>query len=236
MDTQIDQPVHAPMPGSMAVNLSDRKIIDRILVGDKHHFELLVRRYNRRMFRLVRSIIKDATEAEDVIQETYILAYLNLRSFKGNDSAASWLARIAINEALSRLRCKRNHRIKQAADPEEGFTAYGPEQFVRTYQTLWLIESAIDDLPCDYRMVFILRAVEQLSVDETAEYLKIKPATVKTRLHRAKAILQRRMGRKLDELLVDAFPFGGLQCDRVVARLREAFVNQKLTPLAASSV
>lgn len=232
MNPQTDQIVaHASSaPASAADVLNDRSVIDRVLKGDTHLFELLMRRYNRRMFRLVRSIIKDTAEAEDAIQESYLQAYLNLRNFRGGDSAAGWLARIAINEALGRLRRRRVDPVKQAADPENGFTAYGPEQVARSHQTLWLIESAIDALPRNYRTVFVLRAVEQLSIDETAEYLNIKPATVKTRLHRAKTILQRRLGRKLEELVVEVFPFGGGQCNRVVKRLYRACADQRLSP------
>lgn len=199
--------------------MNDRAVIDRVLKGDTHLFELLMRRYNRRMFRLVRSIIKDSAEAEDALQESYLLAYLNLQSFKGCDSAAGWLARIAINEALGRLRRRHNDLPAWESDPEGGFTMYGPEHFARSHQALWLIESAIDTLPQDYRIVFVLRAVEQMSIDETAEYLNIKPATVKTRLHRAKVILRNRLRRKLEELVVEAFPFGGRQCNRIVERL-----------------
>lgn len=229
MNPQTDQPAYAfSTPESAADVLNDRSIIDRILVGDTHFFELLMRRYNRRMYRLVRSIIKDRAEAEDAIQESYLQAYLNLRSFRGDDSAAGWLARIAINEALGRLR-RRHADCAGAVDPESAVTAYGPEHFARSHQALWVIESAIDALPREYRMVFMLRAVEQLSIDETAEYLGIKPATVKTRLHRAKIILQRRLGRKLEELIADAFPFGGLQCNRVVERLHAACAELRLS-------
>jgi RNA polymerase sigma-70 factor, ECF subfamily len=222
INPQTGQYAHAsPSPESADV-LNDRTVIDRVLQGDKRLFELLMRRYNCRMFRLVRSIVKDSAEAEDVIQESYLLAYLNLSGFKGDGSAGGWLARIAINEALGRLRRRRDCPPPRMADMDGGFTVYGPEQSARSDEALWLIESAIDALPREYRTVFVLRAVEQLSIDETAEYLNIKPATVKTRLHRAKAILQRRLGRKLEELVVEAFPFGGRQCDRVVERLYAA--------------
>lgn len=227
---QPDQPAYASSSMRECSAMNDRAVIERVLKGDTRLFELLMRRYNRRMFRLVRSIIKDSAEAEDALQESYLLAYLNLRSFKGGDSAAGWLARIAINEALGRLRRRRGDLAERAADPESGFTAYGPEQVARSHQALWLIESAIDALPRDYRMVFMLRAVEQLSIDETAEHLNIKPATVKTRLHRAKTILQHRLGRKFEEFAVDAFPFGGGQCNRVVERLYAACADPGLSP------
>jgi RNA polymerase sigma-70 factor (ECF subfamily) len=231
MNLQIDQPVHASLsPPGVPENLSDREIIDQVLKGDTRLFELLLRRHNRRMFRLVRSILKNRAEAEDAIQEAYILAYLNLRSFKSGNSAAGWLARIAINEALGRLRRNRGDSLPLEENTESGFTVYGPEQFTRTHQALWLIESAIDGLPVNYRAVFMLRAVEQLTIEETAEYLDIKPATVKTRLHRAKVILQKCLGRKLEELAVDAFPFGGIECDRIVARLYATCVELRVSP------
>lgn len=198
--------------------LTDREVVDNILNGDKHLFELLMRRYNRRMFRLARSILRDSTEAEDVLQEGYILAYTNLQAFKGDVSAGGWLARIIVNEALGRLRRRHNiHSLDNEADLEQiDSTSRGPEQLANGRETLWMIESAIDRLPRSYRIVFMLRAVEQLSVNETAEYLDIPPATVKSRFHRARSILQERLARQLDELTQDAFTFGGGHCNRIV--------------------
>lgn len=201
------------------VTLTDREVVDYILNGDKHLFELLMRRYNRRMFRLARSILRDSMEAEDALQEGYVLAYTNLRSFKGDTSAAGWLARIVINEALGRLRRRHHiiHSLDSETNPEElNAGLENPEQLVNGRETLWMIESAIDRLPKCYRTVFVLRAVEQLSVNETAEYLDIPPATVKSRFHRARSILQNRLFKQVDELTQDVFTFGGSRCDRIV--------------------
>lgn len=198
--------------------LSDRQVVDNVLNGDKHLFELLMRRYNRRMFRLARSILKDSAEAEDVLQEGYILAYTNLDAFKGDAGAGGWLARIIVNEALGRLRRRHNiYSLNSETELENvGSTLRNPEQLTNSHETLWLIESAIDRLPKCYRMVFVLRAVEQLSVNETAEYLDIQPATVKSRFHRARSILQRRLIKQVGELMPDVFSFGGRHCDRIV--------------------
>lgn len=200
------------------VTLTDREVVDYILNGDKHLFELLMRRYNRRMFRLARSILRDSMEAEDALQEGYVLAYTNLRSFKGDSSAAGWLAKIVVNEALGRLRRRRNnHSLDSETNPEEiNVSLENPEQLVNGRETLGMIESAIDRLPKCYRTVFVLRAVEQLSVNETAEYLGIPPATVKSRFHRARSILQNRLFKQVDELTQDVFIFGGTRCDRIV--------------------
>lgn len=198
--------------------LSDREVVDNILNGNKPLFELLMRRYNRRMFRLARSILKDSAEAEDVLQEGYILAYTNLQAFKGDASAGGWLARIIVNEALGMLRRRHNiYSLDSEAELEKiNSTMKGPEQFANSHETLWMIESAIDRLPKCYRMVFVLRAVEQLSVNETAEYLDIQPATVKSRFHRARSILQHRLINQVGELIPDVFSFGGRHCDRIV--------------------
>ncbi|HEX7027515.1 MAG TPA: RNA polymerase sigma factor [Gammaproteobacteria bacterium] len=200
--------------------LTDREVVDNILNGDKHLFELLMRRHNRRMFRLARSILKDSMEAEDVLQEGYMLAYTKLQTFKGAASAGGWLARIIVNEALGRLRRRHIHTLDSldnGIDLENmNVTLENPEQLVNGHETLWMIESAIDRLPKCYRMVFVLRAVEQLSVNETAEYLDIPPATVKSRFHRARSILQNRLLKQVDELTQDVFTFGGSRCDRIV--------------------
>jgi RNA polymerase sigma-70 factor (ECF subfamily) len=148
-------------------------------------------------------------------------AYTNLRTFKGVASAGGWLARIIVNEALGRLRRRHNIHSLDSLNGETDLenmnvSLENPEQLANGHETLWMIESAIDRLPKRYRMVFVLRAVEQLSVNETAEYLDIPPATVKSRFHRARSILQNQLLRQVGELTRDVFTFGGSRCDRIV--------------------
>lgn len=228
MTSGIEQLVRALQVTDRSVTtLSDREVVDSILNGDKHLFELLMRRYNRRMFRLARSILKDSMEAEDALQEGYILAYTNLQSFKGDTSAGGWLARIIVNEALGRLRRRHNiHSLDSETYLEKVDSSLeNPEQFANGHETLWMIESAIDRLPKCYRTVFVLRAVEQLSVNETAEYLDIPPATVKSRFHRARSILRHRLNKQVGELTQDVFSFGGRHCDRIVETVYRRLVG-----------
>lgn len=207
--------------------LSDAQVVARVLEGEQHLFELIMRRYNRFLFRICRGILPDQSAAEEAVQETYVRAYVNLAQFRGPAGFSSWLARIACNEALGQTRratrlqsldslsetqfqelLQSNNRAPRLDDPE---------QFATSSETMRLIEQAIDRLPRDYRLVFILRDIEQLSIEQTAEHLQIKPATVKTRLHRARALLQERLSRYLEKASTEVFPFAGKQCDRIVA-------------------
>lgn len=202
--------------------LSDRAIVSRVLAGERHLFELLMRRYNQRFFRLARAYIKDPDEAEDVVQEAYIRAYSNLTQFSG-DSFGAWAARIAVNEALGRLRRNTPLRLADEVPQEPGIESEAkdcaPDQLAGRDQMLTFIAVAVDRLPQDFRAVFMLRSVEQLSVEETARYLNIPCATVKTRLFRANALLQSRLSRYLADVSGDAFSFGGVRCDRIVTHV-----------------
>lgn len=202
--------------------LDDRTVAARVLDGERNLFELLMRRYNQKLYRLARSYVTEPSEAEDVLQEAYVRAYTHLDQFHGR-SFGAWAARITSNEALGRLRRGKMVAVGDAPQedraPEMPAPSHesAPDQSAGRDQMLALIQSAVDCLPRDFRTVFMLRAVEQLSVEETAEYLDIKPATVKTRFHRAKALLQHKLNRHIEELSGEAFNFGGRQCDRIVA-------------------
>jgi RNA polymerase sigma-70 factor (ECF subfamily) len=205
---------------SQFATLTDKQIFQQVLQGETHLFELIMRRYNRRLFRIARSILRNNAEAEDALQESYILAYLHLRDFQGSSSAGAWLSKITVNESLSRWR-RGTFRQVSSDGNESDFDnlfeeASSPEHFAHANQVLWLIESAVDRLPAKYRTVFVLRAVEQLSVIETAEHLNINPATVKTRYHRAKSLLQKMLDHRLEAVTAEAFSFGGQNCDRLV--------------------
>jgi RNA polymerase sigma-70 factor (ECF subfamily) len=200
-----------------------------VRAGDAAAFELIMRRHNRRLFRLARSVLRNAAEAEDVVQETYVRAFARLGEFRGPDGFAAWLARIAYNEALGRVRSSSRvvslHDHVSAGDGDGDVRRVDtmtsphpdPEHLTGHSELRRLLEAAIDALPDDFRAVFVLRAVEGMSVAETAQALAIPPETVKTRLHRARHRLQEALGARFEALMPAAFEFGGARCDRIVA-------------------
>ena len=198
--------------------ISDAAIVARVLAGDSALYELIMRRYNRLLFRVARGIVREDDEARDVVQAAYVRAYYHLNQFRGPAGFRSWLARIAINEALARAR-----RTPALVAAEEQILAFPdmdnsePESAAESRDVLRILQAAIDRLPEEFRQVFMLRGVEQLSISETAELLDIKPATVKTRFHRARRLLQDLLHRKLDDVARNTFPLGGHGCDDIVA-------------------
>jgi RNA polymerase sigma-70 factor (ECF subfamily) len=180
-----------------------------------------MRRHNRALFRTARSIVKDDAEAEDVLQEAYILAFRGMDKFRGESSMSTWLTRIVINEAIARSR-KRNRLAEiiqldgEAAMDEQNEQ---PEQALLRSEARRLIEQKIDGLPDSFRTVFVLRALEEMSVEETAACLEIPEATVRTRFFRARGLLREALSRELDIALEDAFAFDGARCDRIVANV-----------------
>jgi RNA polymerase sigma-70 factor (ECF subfamily) len=205
--------------------IPDAEVVGRVLAGDSALFELVMRRYNRLLFRLARGIVRDDDEARDVVQAAYVRAYYHLAQFRGPAGFKAWLARITVNEALG--------RVRRAPPPVPGdphvstlpdLAEDEPERAAAGRDLLRILQSAIDRLPGDFRQVFMLRGVEQLSVAETAELLDLNPATVKTRFHRARRMLQQALQSQLDDVVRDTFPLGGLRCDAIVdsvlARIR----------------
>ncbi len=207
-------------------SLPDEAIIARVRAGEKGLFEVLMRRNNRRLYRAARAIVGRLGEDEvvDVVQEAYVRAYLHLGDFAGRARFSTWLTRIAVYEALARLRKRRDEgaegarRREEAEEMERPADDMGdPEQRAADGELRAALEAAIDALPEHYRVVFVLRAVEELSVAETAECLDIPEETVKTRLFRARALLQGRLGPRVDRAATAAFAFDGARCDRIVA-------------------
>jgi RNA polymerase sigma-70 factor, ECF subfamily len=206
--------------------IADAAVVARVLTGDSALFELLMRRYNRLLFRLARGIVRDDDEARDVVQAAYVRAYYHLDQFRGPAGFKAWLSRIAVNEALGRAR--REAAGVMAAEQQvlalPDLATIEPERAASSRDLLRILQAAIDRLPEEFRQVFMLRGVEQLSIAETAELLEIKPATVKTRFHRARRLLQESLNRKLDDVVRDTFPLGGERCDAIVgavlARIR----------------
>jgi RNA polymerase sigma-70 factor (ECF subfamily) len=215
------EPTTVPEPiadlGVADAAISDAAIVARVLAGDTPLYELIMRRYNRLLFRLARGIVREDDEAHDVVQAAYVRAYYHLGQFRGPAGFKSWLARIAINEALGRAR-----RVPPVVDADEqilalpDLAASEPENAAAGRDLVRILQTAIDRLPEEFREVFILRGVEQLSIAETAEVLDIKPATVKTRFHRARRMLQELLHRRLDDVARNAFPFAGHRCDGIV--------------------
>jgi RNA polymerase sigma-70 factor (ECF subfamily) len=208
---------------------SDAELAKRIGAGDQDAFRLLMRRHNQRMYRAARSILKDDAEAEDVVQEAYLLAYRAMDKFRGDARLSTWLVRIVVNEAIARER-KRSRsaeviRLDGWTEPQFQATEVSmnesspeqPDESAVRAEARRLLEARIDELPHDFRMVFVLRAVEEMSVEEAASCLGIPEATVRTRYFRAKGLLREALSRDIDFALEDAFSFAGERCDRIVA-------------------
>jgi RNA polymerase sigma-70 factor (ECF subfamily) len=208
--------------------VSDAEIIQRVLAGDRNAFALLMRRYNRPLYRTARSVLRDDAEAEDVLQEAYLLAFYKLEKFRGESTPLTWLTRIVVNHAIARSRkmARRAEIISIGSEadwetrPTKGAILEAteqPEQATERKEMRRLIETKIDDLPESFRTVFMLRAVEEMSVEDTAACLGIPEATVRTRYFRAKGLLRESLSREIDFALEDAFSFDGARCDRIVA-------------------
>jgi RNA polymerase sigma-70 factor (ECF subfamily) len=198
-------------------------------------FRVIMQRNNQRLYRVARSVLADDSEAEDVVQQAYVNAFGSLAKFRGEASLATWLTRITLNEALGRLRRRRPMVDLEVLDAEPVGKAkiipfplmsedIDPERLAAQRQIRHLIERAIDDLPEAFRVVFVMRDVEGLSIEETADFLGIEAATVKTRLHRARHQLRRALDEQLASSLTEAFPFQGKRCqqtaDAVLQRLQ----------------
>ena len=211
--------------------LDDAELARRIGARDERAFETVMRAHNRMLYRLARSILKDDAEAEDAVQEAYFAAYRNIAGFRGGAKLSTWLARIVINEAYGRLRKQkhggvvvpfdagardqRRHEEETMADDR----AEAPDAAAMRAEVRRMLERRIDELPEQFRTVFVLREVEEMSVDEAAECLDIPVATVRSRAFRARALLRESLSRDVDSATVDAFGFAGARCDRIVAKV-----------------
>lgn len=197
--------------------LSDEEIVKRVLEGDTAVFELIIRRYNQRLFRATRAILRNDSEAEDVMQDAYVRAFVHLHQFAGEAKFSTWLTKIAVYEALGRLRrAKRQEELSEAMNSSDN-----PERVAYGHELRSAIESAVDALPPLYRTVFVLREVEELSVAETADCLGISEENVKTRSHRARLLLQSRLEGALGAAAREAFSFMGYRCDRMTSSVME---------------
>lgn len=204
--------------------------------GGENAIRALIKRNNQRLFRVARAVTRDDAEAEDVVQEAYVRAFTRLDSFKGDALFSTWLTKIALNEAITRIRKRRpvaeleELDIAAAADGGQvimfptSLTPPGADAELGRGQVRALLEQAIDELPAAFRIVFILRDVEEMTIDETAVQLALKPETVKTRLFRARKLMRAAIEKRLSSGFAELFPFNGWRCermaDRVVERLR----------------
>jgi RNA polymerase sigma-70 factor (ECF subfamily) len=205
-----------------ASNWSDEEVIDRVLTGETALYELLVRRHNQKLYRAIRAVLRDDTEAEDVMQEAYVRAFQNLRKFEKRASFATWVTRIGVNEAIARLKIHQ----RWAEDSLEaevlegeavGATTSNPESEMASREAQSLLEEAILRLPLDYRAVVMLRDVEEMTTAETATVLELTEEAVKVRLHRARAMMRRDLFARVGATSVAAFQFQAPRCDRVAA-------------------
>ncbi|HYM36512.1 MAG TPA: RNA polymerase sigma factor [Steroidobacteraceae bacterium] len=213
---------------------NDIDLVQAAREGDHRAYEQIMRRYNQRLYRLATGVLGDASEAQDVLQESYVRAFKLLVNFNGA-SLGAWLARIVRNEAIDRVRARnaRGKLISLEADilNGEGDTAsidetavsehvrFDPETSLTHSHMKKILEQAIELLPTQFREVFVLRELEGLSIKETAEYLDIPAATVKTRDYRARAMLRERLDKRIDTATKEAFAFLGAQCDAIVANV-----------------
>jgi RNA polymerase sigma-70 factor (ECF subfamily) len=204
--------------------IRDDEIVARVRGGDTAVFEILMRRYNQRLFRAARAILRDDADAEDAVQQAYLAAYSHLDQFAGTAQFSTWLTRIAIREALGKLRSrKRRGEVDLEGQKEEVFmsdeTGDSPESHAARRELAGVLESAVDALPEIYRIVFMMREIEQLSTTETADVLELSEEAVKVRLHRARGMLRDGLLAKVDRSLSGTFPFMGERCDRIVANV-----------------
>ena len=216
------------IPSAPTSALSDMEIVARIRGGDGALFEILMRRHNQRVYRVVRAVVKDEADVEDVMQQAYINAFTHLHQFEERSQFSTWLIRIALHEAFSRRRKMRMPesavRIRFDLDDTRGelmdtlrSPQADPERQAYAQELRRVLEAAVDTLPEGYRTVFMLRDIEGLSTSETGEGLGLGEEAVKTRLHRARAMIRRAVTERIGVVAAEAFQFHAPRCDRVVA-------------------
>ena len=198
--------------------LEDAELVRRIRAGETALFELVMRRYNQRLFRVLRALLRDEAEAEDVLQDAYVRAYAHLGQLEQPERLASWLTHIAVHEARARLRRRgRIAEVKEGPLHAVPSPSSDPEQEALGKQLQRVLVSAIDDLPVGYRTVFVLRDVEGMSTAEVSESLGVSEQAVKMRLHRARGVLRQVLYDRVGSAALPPFSFDGERCDRIVA-------------------
>jgi len=202
---------------------SDEQIVERVVAGETALFEILMRRYNQRLYRVARSVLKDDDEAEDVMQEAYFRAYQHLGQFEGRASFSTWLIRIAFHEALARKKRRGRHDELDAIEESKGDSTMilksgnpGPEEDLAQSELRGLLENAIAGLPEAFRTVVVMREIEEMNIADTAAALGLSESLVKTRLHRAHAMLRKDLHSRARGRLTEIYTFHAVRCDRVV--------------------
>lgn len=216
--------------------LSDDEVVRRVRAGETRLLELLFRRHGQRVYRIARAIVRDDAEAADVVQETHLRAFNHLDQFAGRAKFSTWLAKIAVHAARER---SRRHTSRETMDSvsadgrkprgEPAAPAADPEQEAFGKEVKAIVEAAIDVLPDRYRTVFMLREIEEMSTAETADCLNLSRDAVKTRLHRARLLLQEKLYASVGSMGADAFRFAGARCDRMIATLVGSQRDELLT-------
>lgn len=208
--------------------IDDESIVRGIAAGDRTAFEILMRRNNRRLYRLARAIVRDPDEAEDALQDAYVDAFRAIGRFRGGATVATWLSRLVINQCLGRMRRTARREnvvpIDRAAGSAElddiaADESKAPDRAAERAQLRALLERKMDELPESFRLVLVLRSIEELSVEETAQCLGLAQETVRTRHFRARGLLRESIAREIDLAERDVFEFGGDRCDRMIARV-----------------
>jgi RNA polymerase sigma-70 factor (ECF subfamily) len=217
-------------------------LLGRIRASDPGAWEEMMRRHNRRLYRVARSMLRDDAEAEDALQEAYLGAYRAMGSFRGDASLATWLTRIVVNECMTRMRrqARRDNivpivalgegsSLEEDAVPEDSDRGgeETPDDALGRAELRALLERKIDELPGDFRSVFVMRALEEMSVEEVAGLMHIPEATVRSRFFRARAHLREALARDLDFAMDDVFSFDGERCDRIVATVLHALSRER---------
>jgi RNA polymerase sigma-70 factor, ECF subfamily len=213
---------------------NDTQQVQRALGGDAGVLRAIMQTHNQCLYRIARSILRNNADAEDAVQEAYVSAFTNLASYRGEGTLKSWLSRIVINESLGRMRQRHSSIDLATLERQQGEAQIiqfphstpndDPERTMAQKQIIHLVEQATDNLPEAFRLVFVARVIEGMSIVETSELLGIKPETVKTRLHRARQLVRDQLEKDIGPVLTDAFPFAGKRCERmteaVMKRLR----------------
>jgi RNA polymerase sigma-70 factor, ECF subfamily len=239
MDLPIPDDDRCPMPHPCydASRPAEADLIGRALQNDEAAVRSIIRQHNRRLFRIARSMVRDDGDAEDILQEAYLHAFSSLAAFRGDSSLATWLTRIVVNEALQRLRRRIEMPVAETALERETLPSNivpfplaptqtnDPERTMAQREMTRLVEREIDKLPDEFRTVLVARVLEDMSIEETAEALGLRPETVKTRLHRARRLLRTALMEQFEPTFADVFPFDGQRCSRladaVVERLKK---------------
>jgi RNA polymerase sigma-70 factor (ECF subfamily) len=220
-----------PLEDMLTAGTPDAELARRVAGGSEAAFRMLMHRHNQALFRTARSILRDDAEAEDALQDAYIAAYRSIAAFRGDAKLSTWLTRIVVNESLARLRKTRRDAqvIPGDGDSDAAIAAAEvrmseespnpTERAAISSQSRRLIEAMIDELPDAFRTVFVMRAVEDMTIEEVAAALGIPEATVRTRFFRARSLMRDALAREADWAIESAFPFAGEPCDRVVERV-----------------